>query len=107
MKRGGGGRPTSVSSAPLELSARSRSHTNLPGSNSSSTVLPPNLKYPSSSARLTRSPVLRVMTVLPTIIAPTHTIMTLPCASLSIGTTTRTFSPYTSNAERIAIGLTV
>lgn len=91
----------------FELSVKSSSNLTLPSSNSTTSVDPPNLKYPSSSALLTSSPSVLVMTVLPTIMAPTHTTMTRPYKCVSIGTTTRTFSPYTSSAERIAIGLTV
>jgi hypothetical protein len=78
-----------------------------PLSNSSTSVLPPNLKYPSSSPRLTSSPSFLVITVLPTIMAPTQITMTRPNSGLSIGTMMRTFSPYTSSAERIAMGFTV
>jgi len=53
----------------------------------------PNLKYPNSSVRFTFCPSFAVMTVLPTIIAPTQTSITLPNCSVSIGTTTLTFSP--------------
>lgn len=92
--RGGdGGGLTSDSSALFELSTRSSSKRITPGSKRSRIVLPPNLKYPSSSARLTRSPGERVMTVLPTIMAPTQMTMTRPCATESIGTMIRTFSP--------------
>jgi hypothetical protein len=100
-------RLTRVSSAVFELSTKSSSNTILPLSNSSTIVLPPNLKYPSSSARFTSSPSLLVITVLPTIIAPTQITITLPNSGESIGTNTLTFSPYTSSADRIAMGFTV
>lgn len=69
---------TNVSKAPLLLATRSSSNPITPGSNKSRIVEPPNLKYPSSSARFTLSPFLRVMTVEPTIMAPTQMTMTFP-----------------------------
>ena len=64
----------------------------------------PKAKYPNSWPRWTDSPSSTVVLMLPTIIAPTQTAITLPNWGLSMGTILRTFSPYTSNEVRIACG---
>ena len=111
---------TSVSSEERPLIKRSSSHSTTPIQKSKMIVdLPehkvseleirlsiweyiPNAKYPNSWPHLTCSASLTVVWMLPTIIAPTHTVMTRPKAEQSMGTILHTFSPQMSRAVWMA-----